>query len=161
MRYTLLGALLLFCGLTQIAFTQSNKDPVVLPLDQVASSDIDMEQLDGQYPAASTNDPSKGVFKGREIMTYMKAYTRWNREMETFLRSNGLTWEGSLTFEQKVYCDKDGTIDYYFYRFGNDELHTPKVHSVMKDFIKTHRFRATADSKFRINGSGKATRKHG
>ena len=97
---------------------------------------ISMYKLDSIYQSAVNIDTSKAVFKTDSDQEEMfNAYQKLLQDWGKFLRKNNFIWEIETKGFNRVYFNKDGTIDYFAYNFPTSNLQAP-VKGISEDKVK-------------------------
>ena len=117
--------------------------------DDAVNQGIRISELDSIYKSAIHTDPKLAVFTDQEAVS--KAYVQLLTDLGKFLASKNFEWERTVSGFNRVYFDKDGSIDYFVYSFRGDVLSPYQVSQfdqLLNEFIKNYRFPLQADVKF-------------
>ena len=116
---------------------------------------ISISNLDTIYQSAVHADPTQAVFKTpEEDQAMVDAYYKLIQDFSTFLNENEFVWEKQALCFNRIYFDKDGTIDYFLYNFvGTDEekpseADQEEFQRLLNLFIQDYQIPLTADIKF-------------
>jgi hypothetical protein len=67
-----------------------------------------------------------------------------------FLKQNNFTWGQETKCWNRLYFDKDGSVDYYIYNFKSqiEKAKEEQFKLLFAEYIMTHKINITADKKF-------------
>lgn len=117
--------------------------------DKAEINGISVTELDSTYKSAIHSNPKLAVFTDQEAVT--KAYIQLLTDLGNFLASKNFEWEQTVSGFNRIYFDKDGSIDYFIYTFRGDVLSPYQVSQfdqLLNEFIKNYTFPLHADVKF-------------
>lgn len=116
------------------------------------------EQLDKVYKGAIHTETIPGVFKTEsEQEQLIVAYTQLLQDLASFLKKNNFTWERPTRCFNRIYINKNGTIDYFLYNFYTNkekpeenllEVKSAEFDRLLNLFVKDYRFSVTANENF-------------
>ena len=116
---------------------------------------ITIQQLDGIYKNAVSDDPSRSVFKGESEKNAMQdAYSKLLIDLSEFLSEHHFVWEEQVKCCSRIYFNTNGTIDYFLYNFPDlPEKKSPagkeaEFNLMIKNFIKDYHFAIEIKEKF-------------
>ena len=109
---------------------------------------IRVSYLDSTYKSAIHSDSTKAVFKDNEEVA--KAYNTLLQDLGNFLYKNGFLWEQTVRGFNRIYFNKDGSIDYFIYTFRSELTaeQLSKFNTLLNEFIQDYKFPLSADEKF-------------
>lgn len=117
--------------------------------DKAEMNGVNVAELDSAYKSAIHSNPKLAVFTDQEAVS--KAYIQLLTDLGNFLASKNFEWERSVSGFNRIYFDKDGSIDYFIYTFRGDVLSPYQVSQfdqLLNEFIKNYTFPLHADVKF-------------
>ncbi len=92
------------------------------------------------------------VFTGEKETEFIQAYKNLLMDLGSFLSKNGFKWEKPVRCFNNIYFSKDGSIDYYFFRFypGQkiNEAKQEDFEKLVGKFIQDHKINIQTDKKF-------------
>ncbi len=142
----LIFLLLLFSG--SVVGAQSR----VLKFSEAKDLGISSETLDKTYKSAVHSDPKLAVFKSESEQTKLqKAYVEFFQSFGKFLSENNFHWETKTRCFNRIYMQKDGSVDYFLFDFSKNPLSDEKENrfrELLSEFLKTHKFPISANEKF-------------
>lgn len=116
------------------------------------------EKLDTLYKGAIHTETIPGVFKTEaEQEQLISAYTKLLQDLAIFLKKNNFAWEGTKRCFNRIYINKNGTIDYFLYNFyvnkekpetNLSESKAAEFDRLLNIFVKDYRFSVTANENF-------------
>lgn len=135
-------------------FSQSK----AMTFDQAKIQGFPPENLDKLYKSAVHSDANLAVFKSEEEQEkLMMAYGKLLQDLGTFLRTNNYVWEKPARCFNRIYLNKNGTVDYFLYNFlpGTEkpeevlsEAKRKEFERLLNLFVEEYRFSATANENF-------------
>jgi hypothetical protein len=111
---------------------------------------ISITRLDSLYQSALHSDSSQAAFAGQE-QEFQHAYISMLQALGDFLHENKFNWEKPIRCFNRIYINKDGTIDYFLFNFKAGEIDPEKEQAferLLGEFIKTYRFPITNAKNF-------------
>ncbi|RZJ71534.1 hypothetical protein [Flavobacterium sp.] len=145
MKQILFLLLILSCFLSE-AQTQ------VLKFSEAKTLGVPSETLDKTYKSAVHSDPKLAVFKSEsEQQQLQQAYVKFFEDFGKFLSQNNFSWETKTRCFNRIYMEKDGTVDYFLFDFGKNPLSEYKENrfrELLSEFLKNHKFPISASEKF-------------
>lgn len=127
---------------------------VAMTFDEAKEKGLDMSNLDDEYGSGIHSDKALAVFKDEAL--YMTAYKEFYKALGRHLKENGFFWDKPAKAFNRIYFDKDGSIDYFIYNFPPEELSSDKITQfgeLLQTFVRDHRFPLSAEEKFAQCGS--------
>jgi hypothetical protein len=113
---------------------------------------ISFEHLDSLYKSAVHSDIKLAVFKtAEEQANLQKAYVGFLQRLGSFLKSHQFKWEKQTRCYNRIYFNSTGTVDYFFYNFGREQISAEKEEEfgrLLNIFVKDHKFSLTASENF-------------
>lgn len=116
---------------------------------------IAYKYLDSIYKSAVHTDTSLAVFKTeKEQEALQQAYIKLLNDFGVFLTTNEFFWDKPTYCFNRIYFNKDGSIDYFLFNFlgkGGDLPSTEKqkeFQRLLNLFIQNYKFSLTSDTKF-------------
>lgn len=108
--------------------------------------------LDEEYKSAVHSDVGLAVFKSdEEQRKHIESYQKFLQRLGMHLKSNGFKWANSTKCFNRIYFDKDGTIDYFLFHFTEENVpadQAKRFQSLLEEFISDYRYPVTASVKF-------------
>ncbi|NGP88532.1 hypothetical protein [Fodinibius halophilus] len=144
MRVIIIGFILLcssYCVTAQ---------PITDTFTQAKQEGISFTELDSLYPSAAHAHPTKGVFN-KDQASFLKKYRTMMQEFGQFLNENNFQWGNRTSFFQRIYFDKNGSIDYYFVNLDQTHFSDKKRKQFLKllhAFSEKYQFPMQAESNF-------------
>lgn len=111
---------------------------------------ISLKKLDETYQSALHEDSAKAAFKGREKEFYA-GYVALLKELDQFLKQHHFQWGKTTKCFNRIYLNKNGEIDYFFFNFKPGEIEKSKEQDFEKllgEFIKSYKFPLTNQHNF-------------
>ena len=111
---------------------------------------MSMEKLDSLYKSGLNSDPSLAVF-AEKTEEYVQAYNKLLQELGAHLAKHDFFWEKPTKGFNRIYFDKDGSVDYFLYKFLPNQLtkeQEERFGDLLKLFISDYRFSLTAEEGF-------------
>lgn len=143
---------LIFFVLSSILINYSFSQSKCFPWKEVGQSGVTFNELDSIYTDAGKVDTTMlTAFKGRDD-EFFEAWKKLLQDISAFLWKNSFKWDSPTRCFNVFYFDKDGTIDYYFYKI-DDFKKTGEFEKLMNEFIKDYKFPLKAEMKFKQCGS--------
>jgi hypothetical protein len=106
-----------------IAVQLSYGQHIALTFQDAEKQGISMKHLESIYKNALHVDSSQAVFKTEKQQTEMQsAYTKLLQDYGKFLLDHNFNWEKQTRGFNRIYFNKDGTIDYFLYYFPTNNL---------------------------------------
>ena len=122
-----------------------------LSFNSAKSQGMSIEHLDSIYQSAVHIDTSQAVFKtdlqqeemGNEYINLLHSFGK-------FLTENNFIWEKPTKGFNRIYFNKDGTIDYFIYNFSTEISEEKQIefNRLLNLFIKDYKMAMTANTKF-------------
>ena len=116
------------------------------------------EQLDKLYKSAVHSDEQLAVFKSEQDQEKLRAaYAKLLEDLGAFLRKNNFAWEKPTRCFNRIYLNKNGTVDYFLYQFlpnkekpadSLSEAKRVEFERLLNQFVKEYTFSATAKENF-------------
>lgn len=91
-----------------------NAQTVVQSIESAEKSSIDISEIEKQYDDAMNTDPEKAVFSELESEFY-DSYRQLIFDLASHLRKNDFHFDGETRMFTRIYFNKEGTIDHFFY----------------------------------------------
>jgi len=147
------------CGNSSTGFGQENKvNPKVINFDNQAEfNNYRKLNLDSLYP--NLLNPSK--FSEKEFKAVVKSWSEFHQKVSSFMKDEGFFWnvkDSTISIVNKIYFNKNGTIDYFFFRILNPSIPDSKkieFEFVLQKFSKSIRMNLARDSKYAQCGKTK------
>lgn len=109
-------------------------------------------KLDEEYKSAVHSEVELAVFKSdEEQRTHIESYQLFLQGLGKHLKSNGFEWETSTKCFNRIYFDKDGSIDYFLFHFIEENVPDEKAEQfrdLLEKYISDYRYPVTASVKF-------------
>jgi|688.fasta_scaffold706674_1 hypothetical protein len=121
---------------------------IISPSDNAVKK---IKQLDSIYQSALHVDTSLAVFKtDADQQKMFDAYSTFLQDFGKFLKQNNFTWGQETKCWNRLYFDKDGSVDYYIYNFKSqiEKAKEEQFKLLFAEYIMTHKINITADKKF-------------
>ncbi len=121
-----------------------------LSFSEAKDSNVSIEHLDSVYKSAVNVDTALSVFKHRENEVG-ESYFEMLQKLGKFLKSHEFVWEKPTKGFNRIYFNKDGSIDYFIYSFRPDQItleQEKQFEQLLSEFIKDYRFPMTAEVGF-------------
>lgn len=144
--FTLIVFTLTSCGGT-IKKENIDTSMIISPSDD---ADKKIKQLDSIYQSAVHVDTSLAVFKSdADQQKLIDAYSTFLKDFGKFLKQNDYTWGHETKCWNRLYFDKDGSVDYYIYNFKSEieKAKEEQFKLLFAKYIMTHKINITADKK--------------
>ena len=128
-------------------FTHAQK---AMTFEKAKTTGISISQLDSLYQSALHSDSTKAVF-GKQQGEFTKNYMQLLKDLNGYLHEHHYKWEQETRCFNRIYFNKDGSIDYFLYNFKKDAIAPEKekqFEGLLNEFIKTYRFPMSAPVKF-------------
>ena len=130
----------------------------VMTFEQAKLQGNPYEKLDTLYKSAVHSDVNLAVFKSEaEQEKLSAAYGKLLQDLGTFLRTHNFAWEKPQRCFNRIYINKNGTVDYFLYQFSANkekpeesisEAKRAEFERLLNLFVKEYRFSATANENF-------------
>lgn len=137
-------ALLLF-SISQVSAQRA------LPFEVAEKEGLTTKHLDSLYQGAVDVDTTKAVFKTEEAEDqWLKAYQKMLVDFGDFLYNHQYKWKKSTRIFNKIYFNRDGSIDYFLYHFSGEPSDRPSEEEqvvygkLLQEFIQTYRVPVSA-----------------
>jgi hypothetical protein len=114
---------------------------------EAKASGITLQHLDSLYERAIDSDSKEDY--------YIDAWTKMFQALKDTLVKENFTWVSPTTAFNRVCFQKNGSIDYFLYKFKTD-IDPSKVmefNAILNRFIKTYRFPKTKNKNFFYTGN--------
>lgn len=119
---------------------------------QEASEKGILSELNNTYQSGGNVDTSLAVFKADQQEQYLASYKKLLQDLGKYLKTNHFYWEKVTRGMNRIYFNKDGSIDYFLYSFNPPEQLTKeqeeKFKELLNKFIANYKFPLTAKVKF-------------
>ncbi len=141
MRYILLFLLM------SSSIATLNAQTVVQSFESAEKTSIDILEIEEQYDDAMNTDPEKAVFSDRESEFY-GSYKQLIFDIASHLRKNDFTFDGKTRMFTRIYFDKTGTIDHFYYssdQAGFSADQEQQFDSLLQPFLSNYKFSQAAD----------------
>ncbi len=115
------------------------------------NADKKIKQLDSIYQSAVNVDTSLAVFKtDADQQKMFEAYSTFLKDFGKFLKQHDFAWGQETKCWNRLYFDKDGSVDYYIYNFKSqiEKAKEEQFKLLFAEYIMTHKINITADKKF-------------
>lgn len=76
-----------------------------------------MTALDSLHPSVAHAPGTKGVFDSKKEKQFEKAWGDYFSDLMQFIADNDFKWQKPTYCFNKIYFDRDGKVDYWFYNF--------------------------------------------
>ncbi len=147
------------CGNSSTVFGQGDKtNPKVINFDNKTEfNDYQKLNLDSLYP--NLLDPSKSSEK--EYKAVIKSWSEFHQKVSSFMKNESFTWsveDSTISIVNKIYFNKNGMVDYFFFRILNPSISDSKkteFESVLQKFSRSVIMDLTRDSKYAQCGKTK------
>ncbi len=147
------------CGNSSTEFGLRDKtNPKVINFDNKTEfNDYRKLNLDSLYP--NLLNPSKSSEK--EFKAVVKSWGEFHQKVSSFMKDEDFNWsvkDSTISIVNKIYFNKNGTIDYFFFRILNPSIPDSKkieFESVLQKFSKSIRMNLARDSKYAQCGKTK------
>lgn len=112
-----------------------------------------LSDLDTLYQSGVDSDSTKAAFGDRQD-EYMKSYSAFYKELNTYLSVHDFTWDDTTKCFNKLYFHPDGKMDKYFYSFRGSvpPEKQQRFEELATAFLKDYRFPMTNAVPFRQCG---------
>ncbi|MBX2969349.1 MAG: hypothetical protein KF803_08250 [Cyclobacteriaceae bacterium] len=113
-------------------------------------SGVSIPVLDSLYQSALHSDPQQAAFAGQE-QEFQHAYISMLQALGDFLYTNNFKWGKQIRCFNRIYINKNGTIDYFLFNFKPGEIDPEKeqvFEQLLGEFIKNYRFPLTNTKDF-------------
>lgn len=117
-----------------------------------------MDKIESKYKAAIGVDSLNAVFyKQEDIEAFAMEWGSFLQDMGAYLKENGLLINERVFI--RVFFDKDGRVDYFFYNIANNESplldrkEKKRFEKAIKGFAKTARIKASSKEGFKQCGT--------
>lgn len=121
----------------------------VLSFDQAPTLEIDIQQLDEQYPPA-LGPGSEVVYKDQD-QAFIKAYAGMLNQLNRFLNEKGFYWETPVRCFNRVYFNEKGTVDYYLFQFKTgtvSDVKQKQFAQLVEKFLNGYQFEMSHNKRF-------------
>ena len=130
----------------------STSQPHVLTFSEARRLGVSSEELDKIYKSAVHSNPELAVFKTpAEQQELQQAYVKFFQDFGSFLGAQKFSWESKTRCFNRIYMEKDGTVEYFLFDFGKNPLPQDKerrFRELLSEFLKTRKFPIEANEKF-------------
>ncbi|NUY80669.1 hypothetical protein HUK80_07165 [Flavobacterium sp. MAH-1] len=130
----------------------ANAQTKILRFSEAENQGVSSHELDKIYKSAVHTDPKLAVFKtDEEQQRLQKAYVQFFSDFGKYLNDNQFKWESKTRCFNRIYMQKDGTVDYFLFDFGKNPLSETtenRFRQLLSEFLKTHKFPIAASEKF-------------
>lgn len=127
-----------------------NAQTVVQSIEAAEKASIDISEIEEQYDDAMNTDPEKAVFSERESEFY-DSYRQLIFDVAAHLRKNDFQFDGETRMFTRIYFNKEGAINHFFYSSGQAGFSTEQVqqfNSLLQPFLNDYQFSQVADRPF-------------
>lgn len=117
---------------------------------KATNNGVSIPVLDSLYQSALHSDSLQAAFAGQE-QEFQQAYVSMLKALGDFLHTNNFKWGKQIRCFNRIYINKDGTIDYFLFNFKPGELDPEKelmFEKLLGEFITTYRFSLTNTKDF-------------
>jgi len=156
--YVVIG--IISCGNNSTpVFAQVNEaEPKIINFDNKTEfKEYRKLNLDSLYP--NLLDPSKSSEK--EFKEVVKSWSELHQKVSSFMKDEDFVWsveDSTISIVNKIYFNKNGTIDYFFFRILNPSIPDSKkmeFASVLQKFSESIIINLNRDSKYAQCGKTK------
>ena len=126
--------------------------------DDLSKHGVSIEQLDNKYKDAINVEAFKAVFQSdKEQEALIDAYYKLLEDFGNFLIKNHFVWEKQTRCFNRIYFNRNGTIDYFLYNFTTHNTKPEDVLPIAKQiefkrllnlFIQHYKIAITAKTNF-------------
>ena len=113
---------------------------------------IRMQVLDSVYTNATKSDKTDGVFTGKKLEKWTKAWGDYFVNLMQYFSDNELIWGNPTYCFNKIYFKENGQVDFWLFNFRkSDSISTEKQEKylvLLKEYTKTHKINISAKIKF-------------
>jgi hypothetical protein len=114
-----------------VACRQTFGQHLALTINDAGKKGMSVEHLDSIYKSAVHVDTAQAVFKTESEQGAMfEAYSKLLQDFGKFLTKNNFKWESPTKGFNRIYFNKDGTIDYFLYNFSSDISQEKQMNSI-------------------------------
>lgn len=134
-----------------VAAIQTFSQHLALTINDAGKKGMSVEHLDSTYKSAVHVDTSQSVFKTESEQSAMfDAYSKLLQDFGKFLTENNFKWESPTRGFNRIYFNKDGSIDYFLYNFSSDisQEKQTEFNRLLNLFIKNYKISLTAKENF-------------
>lgn len=140
--------LLLFINLS----TETKAQAKIMSILESEKSGTSIQHLDSLYKSAVHSNPELAVFKtSDEQQMLQKAYIQFFQELAAFLNKNKFDWEQKTRCFNRIYINKDGTIEYFLYSFNKEQItekKEKKFNKLLSQYLQENKFPISANERF-------------
>jgi hypothetical protein len=118
----------------------------------------EIEALDSLFPSAVNIDSAISVFAGREA-EFFNSWKFFLTDFGKHLDAHGFKWEKPTRCFNRVYFNKDGTINTFLYSFKGDDLTAEQKEtfsSLLNEFAKGYKLKLERNAKSNFSQCGPA-----
>lgn len=130
----------------------ANAQTKILRFSEAEKQGVPSHELDKIYKSAVHTDQKLAVFKtDEEQQQLQKAYIQFFSDFGKYLSDNRFKWESKTRCFNRIYMQKDGTVDYFLFDFGKNPLPEAtenRFRQLLSAFLETHKFPIAASEKF-------------
>jgi hypothetical protein len=130
------------------AFSQKR----AITFQEAEKQGIPFQKLDLVYKSAVHSDTLMAVFKTpEEQVKLQKAYAQYLQSLGSFLKASKFSWEKETRCFNRIYFNKDGTVDQFLYNFPPGQVDAEKEEEfkrLLSLFINDFKFPLTANENF-------------
>ncbi len=150
MKY-LAGTLIMLLAICSTAVGQQK----AYTFQEAQDNGISIQDLDSNYKSAVHVDTTLAVFKSEKAQEAMRVYyTMLLKDLGLFLSQNDFKWDEPRRCFNRIYFDRDGSIDYFLFKFLGNAQSTPPVEKqeefkrLLELFVKEYEIPLAANVKF-------------
>ncbi|MBC7383069.1 MAG: hypothetical protein H7296_08760 [Bacteroidia bacterium] len=121
---------------------------------ELAEQHIMISRLDKEYNFLASGDTMSSAFKtSLDQRNIQLANTQFFNRFEQFLNDNDFKWGQPVTCSIRIYCEKDGMIDYLSYDFKTSLANNKilKFNTLLTTFVATHKIEFTVKENYTIS----------
>lgn len=144
MRYILLFLLI------SSSISTLHAQTVVQSFEGAEKASIDILEIEEQYADAMNTNPEKAVFSDQQSEFY-NSYKQLIFDIASHLRKNDFTFNGKTRMFTRIYFDKTGSIDHFYYssdQAGFSADQEKQFDSLLQPFLNNYKFSQAADRPF-------------
>ena len=123
-----------------------------MTFQEMETNGITMTKLDSIFPNATSADKTLGVFKGKNMDKFSKAWGNFYMELMEYCGKCGLVWGQQTYCFNKVYFTKEGKVDYWFFNFKKtDNIPQEKqdaFRKILNEYCLKNKIKIKAKSNF-------------
>ncbi|MCF6352855.1 MAG: hypothetical protein L3J06_07580 [Cyclobacteriaceae bacterium] len=150
---------LVSCGNSSTGFSQGNKtNPKVINFDNKTDfNDYRKLNLDSLYP--NLLDPGNSTQEQHKKV--IQSWSEFHQQVSKFMKDENFTWDSpdsTISIVNKIYFNKNGTIDYFVFRILNPSIPDSKkieFETVLQKFSKSIIMNLSRDSSYAQCGKTK------